>query len=265
MTIKHTYRPLTAVLLAGALAAIAPVSGRAQVNGLPNKRGPITLVGCFEQEVKTKDAGVLKQRTKKDTDYMLANSKMGSVTSVTEATCASTGQKQPVELKDIHEVLEHMNASLVGRWVEITGTLDRAEDVDKPNEVHLRAVHVKSIRAIPVSRIAYIAPKPEPPAAPEVQPAPEPAPAAPAEEVVTTTAVVELPKTASSLPLTGLLGLFALVGGLAVRSVGTSPCPGARMTQLHDPAARTAAGSIGPARASACRARGRYRCCWFPL
>lgn len=90
---------------------------------------------------------------------------------------------------------------MVGRWIEVTG---RLESLDKTG---LREVHVRSFRVVPVvTPTAEAAPIVPPP---EVAP-PEPAPELPA---VGTTGVAELPKTASSVPMTALLGALALAAG----------------------------------------------------
>ena len=94
---------------------------------------------------------------------------------------------------------------------------------------HLRELEVADASEVPVvpPKVAEVmlppAPAPEPyvpPAAAAPEATPPPAAAAP-ETPIATTGVMEkkhkrLPRTASQLPLTGLMGLLALTGGLAL-------------------------------------------------
>ena len=225
MVIRQVASTITAGLLVCGLEAIAPANGWAQqAIDLPQERGPITLWGCFQQ-----------QEVKNHDKFVLTNPTLGGATSVPTATCTSSGSEQAIVLKPSgrshmgnYLKKKHGNyEALIGKWVEVSGVLDRMEDANKPEE-HLRAVHVQSFREVPVvpPRVVEVIPLPE--RAPEVPPAPPQAPAytppapAPAAPVATTgyKAKKKLPHTASPLPLTGLIGLLALAGGLALNRVG---------------------------------------------
>jgi hypothetical protein len=209
MVIRQVAGTITAGLLVCGLEAIAPASGWAQQGvDLPQERGPIMLWGCFQ-----------RQEIKDHERYVLVNPTLGTATSTQSATCTSSGTEQVIQLKDTKE--HHLNKFLIGRYVEVDGILDRMEDANKPEE-HVRAVHVKSFRQVPVEIPRYVEniPTPEirmtefPPAPPAV------AQEAPSAPVGTTGYVEKLPHTASPLPLTGLIGLLALAGGLALHRVG---------------------------------------------
>jgi hypothetical protein len=212
MMIRNACHLMTAVLLTCGVAAIAPATTRAQdVTVLPETKGPVTLVGCF-----------LHEKVGKHERYVLASPRIGPVTGVAEPTCASTGSEQVLKLTEVHE--NHMVPSMLGRWVEINGELGRPRDGDD-----LRKLHIDSVKAVPVvvPRAAVIVlipeattPVAEPTQAIEAQPAaPQVTAISPVEErpVGTTGISKRLPHTASALPLTGLIGLFALSAGLGLR------------------------------------------------
>jgi len=209
MTARYVCRAIAAGLLACGAVAVTVERGQAQApeaTVLPAEGGAITLVGCFTR-------GGHHNR------YVLAKP-MANVTSVTEESCTASDADQMIELKDTGKF--HLRKAMVGRWVEITGRLERIEKSDEPDD--LRELHVRSFRFPPVviPRAAEVLPAPERPQAYTPAPAPvapAPAPAAPAPEkpVATTgTAPAPLPKTASPLPLIGSLGLLSLAGGLGV-------------------------------------------------
>jgi hypothetical protein len=214
MARRYMRRAITAGLLTCGLAATAPASGWAQeANVLLAPVGQITLVGCFAE-----------QRVKRHNKYVLLSPSIGSATSVTEATCTSTGTGR-IKLEKLHKA-HLLDTSMLGRWVEVSGDLRKMGDGDADD---IRDMHVTAIRAVPVvaPSTAEVLPAPAPPPAMEVQPAAPRAEAiAPAEAApVGTTGVMEQPKekhkarlphTASSLPLIGLIGLFAIAGGFAL-------------------------------------------------
>jgi hypothetical protein len=110
-----------------------------------------------------------------------------------------------------------LNEAYAGRWMIIDGRLESQHKVHKDREIH-----VKSFRPVPVvvPRAAEVIAIP----APFVE-APTPAPPAAVVEVIipepVATAGVKkhLPKTATSLPLFGLIGFLSLAAGLGLRLV----------------------------------------------
>jgi hypothetical protein len=206
MGIRHVVGPIAVGLLTWGLVAVIPARGRAQeATVLPESKGPITLVGCF-----------LRQEVRGHDKYVLARPTIGPATSVTEARCTSTEGEQVVRLERARKV--GLDESALGRWIEVSGKLERIEDggAREPRELE-----VKSVRIVPVV-VPHAAetPVPEFPPPPSViRPAPpQPQAFTPPQEAPTgTTGVKErrrLPHTASPLPLTGLIGLLALAGGL---------------------------------------------------
>ncbi len=201
MTVRHVFRAAAATLLACGLVALASSSARAQQSpDLPKQGGPITLWGCF-----------VEQKIDGNGKYQLVNPTFGTATSVPEGACAWNGTDTVIELEDVHENVHkhHLDRSMIGRWIEVTG---RLENRDKTG---LREVHVRSFRVVPVvpPKVAEA----EPPA-PFVPAMPEVAPPVPTSDLpaIGTTGVAELPKTASSLPMTALFAALALAVGVAV-------------------------------------------------
>jgi hypothetical protein len=205
MTSRYVSGIVAAVLLTCGVIAFAPAPVSAQgTTLLPEKGGPITLVGCFLR-MPVADEG---------NKFVLVNPTLGAATSVEEATCRSTGNEQMVELDDVHTNVHkhHLDRAKVGRWIEVTGRLEKA------GHQALREVHVNSYRIVPVvPRVAEAAPVFEPPIAPSAIPQ-----ETPVEQPVATTGVAEpeLPKTASPVPLIAVFGFLALAAGLALRIRG---------------------------------------------
>jgi hypothetical protein len=134
---------------------------------------------------------------------------MPAVASVTEDTCNAPVDSRAFELDDPEEA--GITQALYGRWIEIYGKLEKETSTNPEN---YRELDVKSFRLVPVIRPRAEAVAPAP--LPQFEPQPEPAAAPPAETPVATTGT-ELPKTASSLPAVGLLGLLSLAGAFALR------------------------------------------------
>jgi LPXTG-motif cell wall-anchored protein len=198
MTIRHQAGVIAGVLLTFGISVFAPATGRAQdAFQLPEKGSTVTVTGCF---------GYID-----GPHYVLASPTMDPVTSVTTATCEVTGPM--IKLDDIKQ--NGLDKSMVGRWLQVTGRVGKAYD-EHPNRI--RKLDISSAMFVPVV----------PPRAAEViiteRPVPQPAPVAPqaappmVQQPVGTTGTVrtELPKTATSLPLVGLIGLLSLAGGLTL-------------------------------------------------
>jgi LPXTG-motif cell wall-anchored protein len=205
MSARYLCSAITGALLICGVNTVVPARVQAQQpTVLPEEGGMITLVGCLG-------------RGGKHDKYLLVNPTIGSMVSVPDGTCTSTGAEQAVELKDTSRHYQ----SMLGRYVEITGRLERTEGSDDPDD--LRELHVRSFREVPVvpPRITEAAPPSAPPPVFEPQPpAPQAAaPAIPEEKPVATTGTTPapLPKTASGSSLIGFLGLLSLAGALGLR------------------------------------------------
>ena len=206
MTKRYLAGSISALLFTVGIAAIPPTIGWAQSQtALPEKGGPITVVGCFT-------SGQIKSHQKP----VLTNATMEAVGSVTEATCAGTGV--PIKLQDLKQA--GLDESMMGRWLEISGRLEGNHRSDA-----IREIHVKSFRVIPVVvPPVAAAPAPQPPQVAEAAPvAPiytPPAPAAPAPVATTGEVRKALPKSGTQLPLVGLIGFMSLAAGLTLRLFG---------------------------------------------
>jgi hypothetical protein len=186
----------------------APAIARAQnTPDLPLEGQRITVVGCLVN-------GKVDGHPEK---LVLAKAKAGSVESVSEATCTATDADSVIRLQDMRQA--GLNDGYAGRWMIIEGRLESQHRVHK-----VREIHVKNFRPVPVviPRVAEatpapFVPTPEPPApAPQIAATPPPE----AEVIVATTGTAkQLPKTATSLPLVGLIGFLSLAAGLGLHLV----------------------------------------------
>jgi hypothetical protein len=111
---------------------------------------------------------------------------------------------------------------MVGRWLQVTGRVGKAYD-EHPNRI--RKLDISSAMFVPVviprAAEVIIVPPPIARAEPVAPVAPQMAPRMEEQPVGTTgTRRSALPKTASSLPLVGLIGLMSLAGGLTLHVFG---------------------------------------------
>ena len=165
--------------------------------------GMVTVAGCLMRGDQVRGGD--------DDKFVLANLHTG-IANVPEHTCTANADATAVQLDNPKK--GNVNDSMLGRWVEVHGRLEKETSTDDI----LRELDVDSARLLPVvipSRAAapVFEPSPEPPAFQAAAPEPiaEPVP-------VATSGQEALPKTASPVPLAGLLGLFACAGGLVLRS-----------------------------------------------
>jgi hypothetical protein len=206
MNVQRLRRVLTVTLtVCGAAAMVSP---RVQAQDvLPAEGGMITLVGCFLPS------------GNHHSKYVLAKPIIGSVLSVTDGACSAPIDETAVELKDTGD--RHLGKGMLNHLIEVTGRLEKLDASATTTDRDLREVYVKSFRPVPVVIPTPAAPPPEV----RYMPAPQPRaaiPPLPDEKPVATTGTVppELAKTASSLPLFGLLTLLSLSGALSLRLVG---------------------------------------------
>ena len=149
-------------------------------------------------------------------DYVLARPRRGPIESVPEGSCSADSGADALQIDNPEKGI---TAAMVGRWVQISGRLERETDKDPDN---LRELDVQSARLVPVvpPRVAVATPAPAPVTAATAAtrarpvgsrtgagttpPPPEPARA--------------LPHTASNRPASALVGLFLLAGALTLRA-----------------------------------------------
>ena len=168
----------------------------------PGESGVITIAGCLRPGPNHGD----------EDGYVLASPRLGPIGGVPESTCTAAVDDRAVELD--HSLKRGINDGMLGRWVEVTGRLEK-ETSNNPD--NLREMYVSSFRMVPVlPRRAEAAPVIQSPLQFE-QPVTPPAETMAREEPVATAGVQTLPKTASPLPAFGLLGLLSVSGGLVLR------------------------------------------------
>jgi hypothetical protein len=199
---------MSAIVLTFAVVTVEPAYAQRRDGGLllPEKSGPIIVAGCLVRGDQVRGGDAEK--------YVLARPTAGPVDSVPEATCTAAVGADAITLD--HATKYGIGDSMLGRWVEISGRLEKETSGDPDN---LRELDVESFRLVPVvTPRAEAAPAPRRQAPPVVQQPFAPAPA-PAPVAITPEIPQSLPKTAGYLPVIGLLGLFSLAGGAILRSV----------------------------------------------
>jgi hypothetical protein len=206
MTIRRIAGAVSALLLAFGIGAIAPAKVRAQAQALPGEHTEVTLTGCF---------GWIH-----GPGYVLTRPTMGT-TSVPQETCLVSESDPMIKLRD--DVKKSgLNKTMLGRYVQVSGTMgdEYPKHPDRLRKLNVESAAIPPVVPPPVAvvreteTIVQPAPVAPPPAA---MPAP-----APIQQPVGTTGTVRkhLPRTASSLPLVGLIGLMSLGAGLTLHLFG---------------------------------------------
>lgn len=197
MTLRYISGASIGIVLTWGLVVVAPANAQNETLLPANESAVITVTGCLQRGGKDGE------------EYLLASPRLGPVASVTDAACDAAIDSRALDLDDTKA--RGINETLVGRWIEISGRLER-ETSDNPE--NLRELSVRSFRLIPVvPQRAEAAPAPVP--APVAE-SPVPAPELPAP--VATSGIQEpLPKTASPLTVIGLLGLLSVAGSFGFR------------------------------------------------
>jgi hypothetical protein len=237
MSIRHSYNVIGAAVLSCATIAFAQTNDQATTSTVGQidevQATPITLVGCLQREADYRRqhdsgrGGVLATGAGLGNEYVLINaSRAGSTGTPAAVDCAtaSTGDAYELTGKSEREL-----EPFVGRLVEITGMRKKADieseavgasgtTAAKPTggfdplgqDLKLFEVEVTSFReaAMPQAQAA-------------AQPSAEPVETEP--QAISTSGQAEgeqqLPRTASPVPLTGLLGLLSLAGALGFRTL----------------------------------------------
>ena len=207
MTIRRFAGAAGALMLTVGIGAIAPATGRAQTGSvLPGEHSEATLTGCFG---KIHGQG-----------YVLTNPTMNSGY-VPQATCVVSEGDPMIKLRD--DVKKSgLTKSMFGRYVVVSGKMGDTYENRKHNPDRLRTLYVESA-AIPPVQPPVVARHAEPIMPAPVTPPPAVAPMpAPVEQPIGTTGTMRkhLPKTASSLPLVGFIGLMSLLAGLTLHVFG---------------------------------------------
>jgi hypothetical protein len=197
MTPRYIGGASIGLVLTWGLVVVAPANAQNSTLLPAEESAVITVTGCLQRGGKDGE------------EYLLASPRLGPVASVTDAACDAAIDSRALDLDDTKD--RGINETLVGRWIEISGRLER-ETSDNPE--NLRELSVRSFRLIPVVPQRAEA-TPAPVAAPAAE-SPAPAPILPAP--VATSGIQEpLPKTASPLAVIGLLGLLSVAGSFGFR------------------------------------------------
>ena len=210
MTLRYLGAGMTVAIIACG-AAMETAGAQVRDGGiLPQAQsGVVTVAGCLLRGDQVRGG--------KSDKYVLANPRKGPVESVAEAGCTADAGANALVLDNPNK--GKVTDAMIGRVIEISGRLERETDTDPDN---LRELDVATARVVPVvpPRVAAApAPAPASPipeAAPIAEPEPEPAPT----PVATSgQAPTTLPRTASGLPASGLMGLLALAGAVTIRTL----------------------------------------------
>jgi hypothetical protein len=244
MNTRHVCGVMTAGVFTCAMAAFAQTSQQAptgsSAQSASKEETPITLVGCLQRESDYRRehslprGGAIRTGIGAGDEFVLINASVAGDSSA--ASSASTDTSCASGSGDAYELTggrEHELTPMAGRRVQITGMLKPAKlETDtagtsgtaapRPTggfdplggDLRLREVNVTSFGEVaPASRPTDVV------AAPSSPEPPSPSPQAP-EPVATTAANNELPRTASPIPLTGLIGLLSFAGALGLRLWG---------------------------------------------
>jgi len=256
MNTQHSWS-LAAGVLACAVIGVTPRPASAQLIGSVTEdhhKLPVTAVGCLQTEKDYRHlhdsgrGGFLRTGAGEGDEYILVNPTVGLVsmhvepaTEAESANClASPDNGQAIELTG-HP--ERDLAPFVGRRVVINGMLKHAKHdpeavgtsgaftplptsggIDITGaELELREINVDSFALAPVMAAPAKAEAAIAPAEPAPAPAAAAEPAPPQPQPATEEAVIiaeELPKTASPLPIIGLIGMLSLAGAFGLRLLG---------------------------------------------
>jgi hypothetical protein len=235
MKTQHVFSASAAAVLAMTMAAFAqapqPASSAPQAGRQPET--PVTLIGCVMRETDYRKAnnsgrgGPAATGVGLGNEFVLVNATKVTSGATPSASAGECGVSAAGEAYELTGNRERDLEKYVARRVEITGTLKEAKTTTgvageaKPTggfdplkqDLKLFEVEISSFRELTAQSAAA------PPSAPAARQEPAPAPAAPAqpEPQPVTAPRQQLPRTASPLPLIGLIGLLSLASGLALR------------------------------------------------
>jgi hypothetical protein len=244
MKTQHVFSASAAAVLAMTMAAFAqsPQTASPSTASQAGRQSqtPITLVGCVMRETDYRKAndsgkgGPLGTGLGRGDEFVLVNAAKVASGSTPPATAGECGVSAAGEAYELGGQHEKSLAKLVGRRVEIDGILKEAKTTTASGEakptggvdplkqdLKLFEVDITRFRELPAGQSAAAppaaqaarpaAPAPAAPPAAPAQPEPAPQPSAPAEPRQ------RLPRTATPLPLVGLIGVLSLVSGLTLR------------------------------------------------
>ena len=220
---------LTCATLAAQTTPTRTSSDQAAVAG-----GTVTLVGCLQREAdyrRAQDAGrggVAMTGVGQGNEYVLIQTEgaggPGALDANQNADCKSSTAFAGTAY-ELTGTRERELAQMVGRRIEITGEIKNADDTRRPGgfdppvvstDLRLQEVNIQSFREVTTTAQASTASPAPTTAEPEVSGTTGQTQETRSEPAVTT-AQNELPRTASPLALSGLIGLLSLGGALGLR------------------------------------------------
>ena len=222
-----------AAALLSSTAVVAQTSGQAASPTEQPDETPITLVGCLQRESDYRRqhdlgrGGAVATGLGLGNEYVLINaSRAGSSNAAID--CATAATNEAYELTGDQE---HNLEPFVGRVVQITGMLKEADTEPAPvgtsgttaskptggfdplgQDLRLQEVNVTSFNEVTASAPVQSTPAERGRIAPEE-------PIGTRNQEAATQQSRELPRTASPLPLAGLLGLLSIGAALGVRGL----------------------------------------------
>lgn len=234
MSIRAVCSATAAVVLTFVMAAFAETTGqnpygqtgtptttKGRVTGnRAQTESRVTLVGCIQREADYRKehssgrGGPVGTGAGLKNEFVLINASRSAEADTSDMSCTGSGEAYELTGKREREL-----ERFVGRRIEITGTMKSAKtsaETGRPTggfdplgqDLELFEVNVASFRELRASR----ATEPEAAAEPAAEPEPQ-------QPIGTAGSQEALPRTASPLPLAGLIGLLSLGGALGVRSL----------------------------------------------
>jgi hypothetical protein len=238
--IRHVCGASAVGMLAVTVSAFAqssqPTTSSAQAASNSQSGTPITLVGCLQREADYRRAtdagrgGVAATGAGLGNEFVLVNASAAGAGSAADASadCSAATGGQAYELTGSRERdLEQY----VGKRVELIGMLKRGDDAIAPvgtagatpparpsggfnplgQDLRIQEVEVTSAREFAAAPATAVPPEPAPQAD-----TPQPRQAEPQDTTIRPQ--IELPRTASPIPLAGLAGLLSLCAAAGVRA-----------------------------------------------
>ena len=205
---------IAVVTAAACMVSISAFAQTSKSSSTKVQKQSMTLTGCLmgESDYKRAQSGKANSGSAKaDDEYVLVESSAASCTETASGKAYRLVGKRAHDLKPF-----------VGHRIEITGAFEEKRDAQiaagekkssLPPEVTVTSFREVTASASPApAAVASAAPAPQA-AAPA--PAPEPSPAP--ESTVARNEPASLPRTASNLPLIGLIGLVSLTAAFGLR------------------------------------------------
>ena len=233
MTSRHVAPMVAGAVLLSSLAfvpAAAQTSSSTASQTSRQRAAQVTLVGCLQREADYRRAHDLGKGGTAGTglgsgdEYVLVNASRveGSAAAAPTADCTSQGSGEAYELTGSRE--PHLR-SLVGHVVQITGTMKEARTevgtTGTPRPTGGFDPLGKDLRLFELNVASFQEVTPAAPAeaqAPATSTAPSTSSAPASRPTGTSGQANDLPRTASPLPLIGLIGLLSLTAAIGLRA-----------------------------------------------